>query len=118
MNGHWLSKRTLGSFALVAFVMIVGMVGLHYLQGLSYLDAFYFMSMLATTQGPLTVPTTPAAKVFVAIMAFVSVGSVIAALGSLFGPFWAGLWHAASSLEEELLKRRKETGQPNELKQG
>jgi hypothetical protein len=82
--------------------MVVGMVGLHYLEGFSYLDAFYFMSMLATTQGPLRVPITPAGKVFVALMAFVSVGSVVAALASIFGPFWVGLWHTASSLEEQL----------------
>jgi hypothetical protein len=93
---------------LVAFVMIVGMVGLHYLEELSYLDSFYFMSMLATTQGPLRVPTTPAGKVFVAIMAFVSVGSVVAALASLFGPFWPRVWNAASSLEGELRDRKKE----------
>jgi hypothetical protein len=89
--------------------MMVGMIGLHYLEGLSYLDSFYFMSMLATTQGPLRVPTTPAGKVFVAIMAFVSVGSVVAALASLFGPFWAKVWNAASSLEGELRDKKKET---------
>ncbi len=92
----------LGSVGLVAFVMVVGMVGLHYFEGLSYLDSFYFMSMLATTQGPLMTPATPAGKVFVAIMAFVSVGSVVTAVASLFGPFWVGLWRTASSLEEEL----------------
>jgi hypothetical protein len=93
---------------LVAFVMAVGMVGLHYLEGLSYLDAFYFMSMLATTQGPLNEPATPAGKVFVAIMAFVSVGSVVAALASLFGPFWSRLWNTVSFLEEELHGRKRQ----------
>jgi hypothetical protein len=96
--------------------MIVGMVGLHYLEGLSYLDAFYFMSMLATTQGLSKVPATPAGKVFVSIMAFVSVGSVVAALASLFSPFWIGLWRVASSLEWELRDKAKGAEQSDERK--
>jgi hypothetical protein len=115
MGRRSISKRMLGSIALVASVMVVGMVGLHYLEGLSYLDAFYFMSMLATTQGPLRTPTTPAGKVFVAIIAFVSVGSIVTALASLFGPFWVGLWHTASSLEEGLRDVAKKADQSGEV---
>jgi hypothetical protein len=100
---------------LVAVVMVVGMVGLHYLEGLSYLDAFYFMSMLATTQGPLNEPATAVGKVFVAIMAFVSVGSVVAALAAVFGPFWMGLWKAATTLKEEL---REEIGEKERFDEG
>jgi hypothetical protein len=111
-----ISRGTLGSFALVVSVMIVGMVGLHYLEGLSYLDAFYFMSMLATTQGPLNEPATAAGKLFVSVMAFVSVGSVLAALASLFGPFWTKLWNTVSFLEEELRDRGKDLEEPQKQK--
>ena len=72
--------------------MGIGTVGLHRLEGMAYLDAFYFMSMLATAQGPTMTPSTPAGKLFTALMAFVSVGSVVAALGFLFGPFFGQLW--------------------------
>jgi hypothetical protein len=109
MKNTSISRHILASFALVAIVMVVGMVGLRFFEGLSYLDAFYFMSMLATTQGPLNEPATPAGKVFVAIMAFVSVGSVVAALASMFGPFWSRIWSTVSFLEEELHARKKET---------
>lgn len=106
-------KRGLLSFALVAIVMLVGTIGIHHLERLSYLDAFYFMSMIATAQGPTTVPTTVAGKLFTALIAFVSVGSVVAALGFLFGPFFGRLWRlGVEKMEEEIehLSRHEDKG--------
>jgi H+/gluconate symporter-like permease len=68
--------------------MTVGTVGIHYFEGPPYINAFYFMSMLATAQGPPSAPATVAGKIFASIMAFISVGSIVAALGFLFGPFF------------------------------
>ena len=96
---------------LVIFVMTLGMLGMHFIEGLSYLDSFYFMSMIATAQGPTTVPHTAAGKIFAAMMAFISVGVVVASLGFLFGPFFGKLWRVGvDHLEEELriLKKNKE----------
>ncbi len=91
------------SFVLVASVMLVGTVGMHHLEKLSYLDAFYFMSMIATAQGPALAPVTVAGKIFASLMAFVSVGSVVAALGFLFGPFFGKLCKVGfEKLEQEL----------------
>ena len=59
---------------------------------MTYLDAFYFMSMIATAQGSDFTPATVAGKLFAALMAFLSVGTVVAALGFLFGPFMGKLW--------------------------
>ena len=95
-------RRGLYALALVASVMGVGTFGLHVLERMSCLDAFYFMSMIATAQGPAMVPQTTAGKLFAAFMAFVSAGTVVAALGFLFGPFFAQLWKMSSrKLEEE-----------------
>jgi hypothetical protein len=95
-------KRGLHAFVLVAVVMIVGTAGMHLLEHLSYLDAFYFMSMLATAQGPMLVPATTAGKLFTALMAFISVGTVVAALGYLFGPFFTQAWKlSVRKIEEE-----------------
>ena len=77
---------------LVATVMVVGTMGMHLIEGLTWLDAFYFMSMIATAQGPPMAPASPAGKLFASFMAFVSVGTVVAALGFLFGPFFGTLW--------------------------
>ena len=96
-------KRGLWSFLLVAAVMLTGTVGIHHLEGMSYLNAFYFMSMIATAQGPAIAPVTPAGKLFTAFIAFVSVGSVVASLGFLFGPFFGKLWRVGvEKMEDEL----------------
>ncbi len=82
--------------------MTVGTVGMHVLEKMSCLDAFYFMSMIATAQGPPAAPATPAGKLFASFMAFISVGTVVASLGFLFGPFFGRLWKVGvERLEEE-----------------
>jgi hypothetical protein len=43
--------------------------------------------MLATGEGPNTAPVSAAGKIFVAVMAFVPVETVIGALLFIFGPF-------------------------------
>ena len=96
-------KRGIWSLSLVAIVMGVGMIGFHRFEGLSYLDAFYMMSMIATAQGLATTPATAAGKLFAAVIAFVSVGTVVAALGFLFGPFFGQLWRiGVEKVEEEI----------------
>ena len=103
-------KRGIFSLLLVSVVMTIGTVGIHLLEKLAWIDAFYFMSMIATAQGPMIVPQTVAGKVFIAVMSFVSVGSSVAGLGFIFGPFFGKLWKiGVEHLEEELhIKREKE----------
>ena len=99
-------KRGFHSALLVAFVMLIGTLGMHAIEHLSFLDAFYFMSMLATAQGPAGAPQTAGGKLFASLMAFISVGTVVAALGFLFGPFFGQLWkigvEAVEEVEEEV----------------
>ena len=105
MRHHYQSpyKRGILSFLLVSVVMTVGSLGMHFIEKMSYLDAFYFMSMIATAQGPMMTPATSAGKIFTAFMAFISVGTVVAALGFIFGPFLGKLWHiGVEHLEKEL----------------
>lgn len=85
-------RRALYSFALVISVLTVGTVGFHRIEKTSYLDAFYLTSMIATAQGPAQAPVTSAGKLFASVMAFVSLGTVVAAGGFLFGPFLGQLW--------------------------
>ncbi|MGI0141615.1 MAG: hypothetical protein ACREBF_03125 [Candidatus Micrarchaeales archaeon] len=101
---HSLRRRAALSFALIIGVLAFGTVCLHYIENYSYLNAFYFMSMLATGQGPPISPVTALGKIFASIMAFVSVGSVVFALGFLFGPFFARV----ARLTEGKLKREEE----------
>ncbi|MDE1869384.1 MAG: hypothetical protein KGH71_00160 [Candidatus Micrarchaeota archaeon] len=81
-----LFRRAVYAVALVASVLIIGTVAFHYVEGYSYIDAFYFMSMLATAEGPTITPVTTLGKILGAAMAFISIGSVIFALTFIFGP--------------------------------
>ncbi len=105
-------RRGLLALAVVLAVLAVGTLGMHLIEGLSWVDSFYFMAMLATAQGPATAPQTVAGKLFAATMAFVAVGTVVAALGFNFGPFFGSLWHlGVLRIEEEearLAKKEKE----------
>ena len=99
---HSIYKRAFYSLVLISSIMTIGTVGVHCIEKIPYLDAFYFMSMIATAQGPLYTPATAWGKIFVSIMAFISVGTGVAALGFLFGPFFGQLWRiGVMKLEEE-----------------
>src|SRR5580658_3329186 len=84
--------------------MIVGTAGLHYIEGYSYIDSFYFVAMLATAEGPTATPATVLGKIFAAFLAFVSVGTVIFAVGFIFGPYFGKLWRLS---ENEIKKEEK-----------
>ncbi len=88
---------------LIAGLVVVGTLGMHFIEGMSYVDAFYFISMIVTAEGPSYSPSTHMGKIFAAMMAFVSVGTVVVSLGFLFGPFLGGLWRIGyMKLEHEL----------------
>lgn len=79
-------RRTLYALLVLFVVMAVGIEGLHLIEGWSYIDSAYFMSLLATTQGPAEIPRTDAGKIFASIMAFVSVGAALSSAAFVFGP--------------------------------
>jgi len=84
-------RRTLYSLLVLIAVLSVGTEGMHELEGWSYIDSFYFMSLIATTQGPSTSPHTYYGKLFASVMAFISVGTALSAAAFIFGPFWGTL---------------------------
>ena len=95
-------RRSLYSAAIILIVVAGGTLGMRATESMSWLDAFYFTSMIATAQGPVSVPHTAAGKLFAAFLSFVSVGMVIAAFGFVFGPFLGKLWRiGAHKFEEE-----------------
>lgn len=103
-------RRAIYSFGLIAGIVLIGTVGMHLIEGWSYLDSFYFTSFLATGQGP---PGTlaindDAGKIFSSILAFVSVGTVITALLFLFGPFLGRLLREGEGRLEKIEKEIEE----------
>ena len=89
---HSAWNRALYSFLLILSVLGVGTAGFHRIERMPYIDAFYMTSMIATAQGPSAPLATAAGKLFASLMALVSVGIVVAAIGFLFGPFLGQLW--------------------------
>ncbi len=90
------TKRAFFAFILIATMMGIGTMGMHGLEGLPYLQAYYFMTMLATAQGASYTPQTVPGVIFASVMAFISTGAVIASLGFLFGPFLGKLFKIGS----------------------
>ena len=105
-----ISKRTLVAVLAILVVMTVGVIGTKLLTGWAWIDSFYFMSMVATAQGPPNAPPNFWSKIFVAIMAFVSIGTLITAIGVIFGPFLGYVFHkgmtfAQLEIEKEKMKK-------------
>ena len=102
-------ERAAYSLILIAAVVLMGTVVMHSIEGWSYLDSFYFTSMIATGQGPPANldPQSAFGKVFTAVLAFVSVGTVISALLFLFGPFFGRVFRLGVEKIEEAEKERE-----------
>ena len=83
-------------------------MGIHVLEGLPYIDSFYFTAMMATGEGPTYVPITAAGKLFAGFLAFVSVGAVITSLFFIFGPFFGSILRVGLERLEEGAEKEKE----------
>jgi len=112
-------RRAFYAITVVIVVVIIGTVGFHYIEGASYIDAFYIESMIATGQGPPFAMQTDAGKIFASIMAFTSVASVATSIFLTLGPIVVQMWregveHAERQVREvegELRDRiKKEEG--------
>ena len=109
-------RRAFYAVSAIVVVLIVGTIGFHAIEGMNWVNAVYFESMLATGQGPPIQLTTDSGKIFASVMAFVSVGSVITALLLTLAPIISQLWREglervekdAKTLERDLTRKREE----------
>jgi hypothetical protein len=113
-----ISKRSLIAVTAIAVVMIVGTIGTRFLAGYSWIYSFYFMSMVATAQGPPGAPPNFWSMVFISIMAFISIGTLITSIGTLFGPFLGyvfhkGMTYAQMEIEKEKSAKSKNSPEPD-----
>ena len=108
------TRRGLLAFFAVLLVMTIGTVGMQLLTGWTWVQAFYFMAMIATAEGPPINPPNDPSAIFAAIMAFISIGTLITAIGVIFGPFLGYVFHkgitfAEKEREKEEMKKKKTT---------
>jgi hypothetical protein len=99
--------------------MAIGTGGLMLLEGWGFVNAFYFMALIATAEGPAATPATDAGKIFAAIMAFVSIGAAISAITFTFGPLFGsvlrqGFVHVEKEEERLRAKLERKNGQKSE----
>jgi hypothetical protein len=73
-------------FGIIVISLGAGMAGYHYLESLSWIDAFANASMILSGMGPLEQPQTEAGKIFAGIYALYSGLAVILIAGVIFGP--------------------------------
>jgi len=71
---------------LAAFSLLVGMIGYHALEQLSWLDAFLNAAMLLGGMGPVNMPATGGGKLFAGFYALYCGLVVIIATGMLLAP--------------------------------
>jgi len=86
----------------------IGTLGIRTIEGLSYMDACYLTSMIATGQGPNYTPVTALGKVFTENLGIVSVETVIATLVFLFGSFSGAVLRSGIEKIEEKSDREME----------
>ena len=81
------------SLLAVAFALLVGIVGYHYLDDLPWIDALVNASMILGGMGPVDALKNSGAKVFASTYALFSGLVFIALLGLLLAPFFHRLVH-------------------------
>jgi len=92
-------------------VMAIGTIGMMVLEGWDLVTCFYFMSLLATAEGPAQSPITVGGKIFASFMAFFSIGAAISAITFTFGPLFGSIVKEGFTYvekEEDKLKARLE----------
>jgi hypothetical protein len=94
-------RRAFYAFSAILVVLVLGTLGFHLIENMTYVDSFYFESMLAAGQGPPFALATDAGKIFASIMGFVSVGAVATTLVFTLGPVLTDLWREGIEKVEE-----------------
>lgn len=113
------TRRLFYAFSAIVFVMVIGTIGFHQIEGMNWVNAVYFESMLATGQGPPIQLTTDSGKIFASVMGFVSVGAVFTTLVVTLVPIISQLWREgwdrvekdAKAFEREITQKKEKTGE-------
>ncbi len=81
-----LIKYAFISIGVIAFSLIIGMIGYHQLEGLSWIDSFLNAAMLMGGMGPVNVLHTQTGKAFAGIYALYCGMVLLIAVGILAAP--------------------------------
>jgi len=97
-------RRAFYAVSGIVVVMIIGTVGFREIEGMTWVNSFYFESMLATGQGPPITLASDAGKIFASVMAFASITTVFTALVVTLMPIISQLWREGLERAEKDVK--------------
>jgi hypothetical protein len=81
-----LAKHALGAVAMISGTLWLGMAGYHFLEGLSWLDAFVNASMILGGMGPVAELHTTGGKIFAGSYALFAGIVFLVVVGVVFAP--------------------------------
>ena len=87
--------------ALILIALGIGMLGYHYLEGLSWIDSLLNASMILGGMGPVNQLQTVAGKLFASFYALFSGVVFIAAMGILAAPIFHRFLHRFHLADEK-----------------
>lgn len=79
--------------SLIILAELVGMLGYHWLEGMTWVDAFVNASMILSGMGPMSALHTTAGKIFAGLYALFSGLIFIAIIGIIFAPMIHRFFH-------------------------
>ena len=86
-------KYALLALAFIAVSLLIGIAGYHYIEGLSWIDAFVNSAMLMGGMGPVTALQTDGGKLFAGLYALYCGLVVIIAIGIVAAPLLHRILH-------------------------
>ncbi len=90
---------------LIVLSLVGGMAGYHYLEDLSWIDAFLNASMILSGMGPLMQPETAAGKIFAGVYALYSGFAVLVIAGIALGPIVHRMLHRLHADDSDLSEK-------------
>lgn len=78
---------------LISAALVVGMLGYHWFEGMSWVDAFVNAAMILSGMGPLTPLVTKGGKIFAGFYALFSGLAFIVVVGIIFSPIVHRFFH-------------------------
>jgi small-conductance mechanosensitive channel len=94
--GHFLRRlvySSLWALLSLAIWLFLGMLGYHWLAGLSWTDAYLNAAMIVGGMGPVDLLTSPAAKLFAGLYAILSGVVFLGIFGLLIAPVFHRFLH-------------------------
>ena len=86
-------KFSLISVLILGISLLIGMLGYHFLEKISWIDSFYNASMILTGMGPVNHLTDDGAKIFSSVYALYSGVAFLVMIGVLFAPAFHRFFH-------------------------